>query len=116
MSEGRSVHATDAFVVLKFGGSSVSSKETWDSIFDVLTQRSREFRPFVVCSALSGISDALERLAAKSAGGKDYHELLEYIVQRHRDVADDLGVDFDSVIGSLLSDLEKLIPWCRIDQ
>ena len=59
MSERQGVHSTDAFVVLKFGGSSVSSKETWDSIFDVLTQRSKEFRPFVVCSALSGISDTL---------------------------------------------------------
>ena len=43
------------FVVLKFGGSSVSSKSTWDNIFDILSRRSSEHHPFVVCSALSGI-------------------------------------------------------------
>lgn len=96
------------FVVLKFGGSSVSSKTAWDNIAKILQARSEASRPFVVCSALSGISDSLERLAEKAAGGEGYQNVLNDIIKRHRDMAKALGLDPDDVIGELLSELSKL--------
>jgi diaminopimelate decarboxylase/aspartate kinase len=51
------------WVVLKFGGTSVSSASNWHNIAGVLRQRIDEgLRPAVVHSALSGITDRLESL------------------------------------------------------
>ena len=51
------------WVVLKFGGTSVSSLACWQTIGDVIEARiSAGLRPVVVCSAISGISNELERL------------------------------------------------------
>ena len=52
-----------AWVVLKFGGTSVSSAANWHNIAQVLRVRIAEhFRPVVVHSALSGVTDRLESL------------------------------------------------------
>ena len=49
------------WVVLKFGGTSVSSVANWKNIAAVLRDRLAEgLRPVVVHSALSGITDRLE--------------------------------------------------------
>ena len=51
------------WVVLKFGGTSVSSAPNWHIIVDILKAHSDEgMRPVVVHSALSGVSDQLRRL------------------------------------------------------
>lgn len=96
------------FVVLKFGGSSVSSRTMWDNIAKILATKCETSRPFVVCSALSGISDSLEKLAEKAAGGEGYQNVLNYIIKRHQDMADALELDVEEVIGELLADLSRL--------
>ncbi len=51
------------WVVLKFGGTSVSSVANWRNITRVLRARlGQGLRPVVVHSALSGITDRLEAL------------------------------------------------------
>jgi len=51
-----------AFVVLKFGGTSVSSVPNWKNIAAVLRDRMAEgLTPVIVHSALSGITDRLEQ-------------------------------------------------------
>ena len=51
------------WVVCKFGGTSVSSRARWDTIADVVrTHRAEGRHPFLVCSALQGVSDQLEAL------------------------------------------------------
>ena len=58
------------WVVLKFGGTSVSSRERWSNIAAIAGERIREgFHPVIVCSALSGISNALEQLVQEAVGG-----------------------------------------------
>ena len=53
--------STPRWRVLKFGGSSVSSAETWFAIRKLVEQtQQQDARPFVVVSALSGITDLLE--------------------------------------------------------
>ena len=58
-----STSAASPWVVLKFGGTSVSSVTNWKNIAAVLRDRLAEgLRPVVIHSALSGITDRLEQL------------------------------------------------------
>lgn len=80
------------WVVLKFGGTSVSSVANWKNIAGVLRDRLAEgLRPVVVHSALSGITDRLEQLLSLALGNQ-WQPVMEQIEQRHRDLARDLGV------------------------
>ena len=52
--------AKSSWVVMKFGGTSVSSAENWARIAELLRRRLNEgLRPVVVHSALQGVSNAL---------------------------------------------------------
>jgi bifunctional diaminopimelate decarboxylase / aspartate kinase len=80
------------WVVLKFGGTSVSSVANWKNIVTVLRDRLAEgLRPVVIHSALSGITDRLEQLLAHALDGES-QSIMDQIEQRHRDLARDLGV------------------------
>ncbi|MDY0067896.1 MAG: bifunctional aspartate kinase/diaminopimelate decarboxylase [Steroidobacteraceae bacterium] len=81
-----------AWVVLKFGGTSVSTAENWRNIAGVLRERLAEgVRPVVVHSALSGVTDRLDQLL-NTAIGAQWRPIMDQIEQRHRDLAADLGV------------------------
>src|SRR5262245_10719470 len=77
------------FVVLKFGGTSVSSAANWQNIATVVKARIRDgFRPMVVHSALSGITDRLEQLLALADDGQgEWQEAMDQIEKKHRDLA-----------------------------
>jgi diaminopimelate decarboxylase/aspartate kinase len=80
------------WVVLKFGGTSVSSVSNWKNIADVLRERLAEgLRPVVVHSALSGVTDRLEQLLTQALKG-DWQPAMDQIERRHRDLARDLGI------------------------
>jgi diaminopimelate decarboxylase/aspartate kinase len=83
---------SEAWVVLKFGGTSVSSAANWHNIAAVLRARiAASFRPVVVHSALSGITDRLESLPAAAVAG-NHLGVLEQIETRHLELARTLGV------------------------
>lgn len=85
--------ANSTFVVLKFGGTSVSSATNWHNIASVLRSRlSDGLRPLIVHSALSGITDRLEQLLTLADGGGDWQAAMDQIETRHRDLAHSLGV------------------------
>ena len=85
-------HIESNWVVLKFGGTSVSSVSNWKNVADVVRERLDEgVHPFIVHSALSGITDRLEQLLAKALSG-DWEPVMEQIERRHMDLARDLGV------------------------
>ena len=98
MTMADSTPAASPWVVLKFGGTSVSSVANWKNIAAVVRDRLAEgLRPVIVHSALSGITDRLEQLLAVSldthnAVGKESQAVMDQIEQRHRDLARDLGV------------------------
>jgi diaminopimelate decarboxylase/aspartate kinase len=51
------------WIVLKFGGTSVSSEPNWRHICEIVQQRrSNGVRVLIVHSALSGVTDRLEKL------------------------------------------------------
>jgi len=82
-----------AFIVLKFGGTSVSTRERWDTIGREI-KRCRDFghTPVVVCSALTGVSDLLDSLSAAALEEK-HESVLAEVRKRHQEMADKLEVD-----------------------
>jgi len=96
------------FVILKFGGTSVSGRARWDTIAAEARLRLDEgLRPVIVCSALSGVSNDLESLVSEAALGR-HEPLLDRLRQRHRQAADELGLSFDEVLGPDFAELERL--------
>jgi diaminopimelate decarboxylase/aspartate kinase len=81
-----------AWIVLKFGGTSVSSLPNWTNIAQVAAQRLADgARVLIVHSAVAGITDHLERLL-DAAKGQAQEEELRAIEERHRRLAAELGV------------------------
>ncbi|MCZ6918866.1 MAG: bifunctional aspartate kinase/diaminopimelate decarboxylase [Gemmatimonadetes bacterium] len=96
------------WVVLKFGGTSVSSASKWRIIADVVTSRVEEgLRPVVVQSALSGVSDQLEGLLHEAVAGT-HQATLRSIHEQHQALAADLDVPLDGLLDELLSELGQL--------
>ncbi len=80
------------WVVLKFGGSSVSTVPNWRNIAGVVRQRLADnTRVMVVHSALTGITDRLEKLLVAALGGA-HQPVLEQIEEKHRALANEMGV------------------------
>src|ERR1700760_2367733 len=80
-----------SWVVLKFGGTSVSTPERWVTIAGLVRRRMDEgLRPPVVCSALSGISNQLEELLGAAVEGR-HEEPLAAIERRHLELGSGLG-------------------------
>jgi diaminopimelate decarboxylase/aspartate kinase len=99
---------TTSWVVCKFGGTSVSSRARWDTIAEVVDAHRTEGRhPFLVCSALQGVSDQLETLLGAAEHG-DPQSALDALRDRHRALARDLGVDADAVLAEGFDRLERL--------
>jgi diaminopimelate decarboxylase/aspartate kinase len=81
-----------AWIVLKFGGTSVSSLPTWTNIARVVAQRrAAGARVLIVHSAFSGVTDRLERLLDAATGQAQEGELRS-IEDHHRRLAAQLGV------------------------
>ena len=84
--------SASSWVVLKFGGTSVSSVANWKNIAAVVRERlAAGEKPLVVHSALSGITDRLEQLLSQALDG-GWEAVADQIEQRHRELARDLGV------------------------
>ena len=96
------------WVVLKFGGTSVSSVANWHNIADIVRTRiAASFRPVVVHSALSGITDRLESLLA-AAASSTHALVLEQIDAKHRDLARALGIVPSSLFEGFMEELRHM--------
>jgi diaminopimelate decarboxylase/aspartate kinase len=97
------------WVVLKFGGTSVSTAGNWHNIARILRARLQEgLRPVVVHSALSGMTDCLESLLAGAQQGEEYLVLLQQIEARHLQLARELGVVPGRELQAHLDDLRQI--------
>jgi len=96
------------WVVLKFGGTSVSSVANWHNIADIVRARvAASFRPVVVHSALSGITDRLESLLAAAVSGT-HAPVLEQIEAKHRDLARALGIVPSPLFDGFMEELRHM--------
>jgi diaminopimelate decarboxylase/aspartate kinase len=101
------MNASTRWVVLKFGGTSVSSRSNWDQIAGILRDRQAEGqRTLVVQSAISGMTDALGELLEHAQAGNSAGQ-LEGIARRHRELARELGVDASPLLDERLESLRN---------
>ncbi|HEY5971739.1 MAG TPA: bifunctional aspartate kinase/diaminopimelate decarboxylase, partial [Pseudoxanthomonas sp.] len=112
--------ASDRWIVLKFGGTSVSRRHRWDTIGRLAKRRAEEHsvegqdaRVLVVVSALSGVTNELTAIADGAADSADRIGKLE---QRHREFLAELELDADQVLGERLSALRALATDPRADE
>jgi bifunctional diaminopimelate decarboxylase / aspartate kinase len=96
------------WILLKFGGTSVSSLPNWLNIARVTSERrATGARVLIVHSAVSGITDRLERLLDAALGGA-HEEELRAIEERHRRLAAELGVPLGEEVERLLAELREI--------
>jgi bifunctional diaminopimelate decarboxylase / aspartate kinase len=94
--------------VLKFGGTSVSSVSNWHNIAGVVRQRViAGFRPVIVHSALSGVTDKLESLLSAALRG-EHAPALNLIETVHRDLALKLGITPNETFEDFFSELRQM--------
>ena len=106
--------AGSPWVVMKFGGTSVSSAERWETIGKLVRNRlDNGLRPVIVHSALEGVSAALAALLEAAVGG-DTGDGLTTIKERHYALARDLDLDGDALLADHLDELEQLISGVRL--
>jgi diaminopimelate decarboxylase/aspartate kinase len=100
--------ARHQWVVVKFGGTSVSSLANWRNIALVVHRRLQTgHRVLVVHSAITKITDMLEKLlVAAQAGNPD--EALKAIEDRHRQLTTDLGVGVSPQLQGYFDELRQM--------
>jgi bifunctional diaminopimelate decarboxylase / aspartate kinase len=104
----RAASAEGAWVVLKFGGTSVSNRANWERIAAVVRARlATGARVMVVHSAITGITDRLEKLLA-AALANDYGAAFDAIDARHRQLVADLGLEPSPQLLANLAELRQV--------
>ncbi len=94
-------------LVTKFGGTSVSSRATWDNIASITKKHMHNAaQPLIVCSALSQASNKLEK-AIEAAIINEYHHLFMDINEGYVRLAKELEVNPEI----LKDDLQQLQHW-----
>ncbi|MFZ9001424.1 MAG: bifunctional aspartate kinase/diaminopimelate decarboxylase [Bacteriovoracaceae bacterium] len=82
-------------IVLKFGGTSVAAPQNWETISEVcFSYLEKNEKPFLVCSALAKVSDALI-LAKSQALVNSYSKAFNEIKDRHEKMIDELDLPKD---------------------
>jgi bifunctional diaminopimelate decarboxylase / aspartate kinase len=91
-------YPSSPWVVMKFGGRSVSTASNWAVIADLIKARLDEgVTPVLVHSALAGVSNGLIGLLDTAIANGPTEEMLASIRKRHVDLAAELEVDASCV-------------------
>ena len=94
-------------VIIKFGGTSVSSRETWEHIKSITQNHiQRGVQPIIVCSALSQASNKLDQMTSAALLDK-HHNLHADLTAGYYELAKELDVDSQCIE----ADLGKLKQW-----
>ena len=105
------------WVVMKFGGTSVTGADNWKTILSIVNRRLAEGeKVFIVCSAISKVSDRLERLAAAVKRQDSYQNDLNQLIELHKAQAREMELDADVVLGEIFTDLQRLFRGAALIQ
>lgn len=102
------------WIVLKFGGTSVSTARNWAGIHELLVERvAAGYRPLVVHSALAGVSNRIQDALGR-VGREDVREQLAAIEAAHLALAAEMQLDGNALVGGQLRELEQLFAGMRL--
>ncbi|MEM7707769.1 MAG: bifunctional aspartate kinase/diaminopimelate decarboxylase [Pseudomonadota bacterium] len=91
------------WVVMKFGGTSVRSRDAWENIEAQVRREQAEGRSvMIVVSAIRGVTDLLQQIAAGERGA----DAVEEIESAYRSLLDEMGVS--ASLDPALEELSKL--------
>lgn len=96
-------------VVLKFGGTSVATRERWEAIAEIVRQHLADGEQvLLVTSAVAGVSNILEALPDEALKGAA-EPSLQKLRQIHVELAAKMGVDLDGCgAGVFLAEAERV--------
>jgi diaminopimelate decarboxylase/aspartate kinase len=96
------------WIVIKFGGTSVSTQENWGHIVTIIRRHlAASRRVLVVCSAITQVSNKLEALVTAAKNG-EHQPLLQELEEIHRRLCENLGVDFAANLAPYFNRLAQL--------
>jgi diaminopimelate decarboxylase/aspartate kinase len=95
------------WIVLKFGGTSVSSLANWRNIAQVAAARAKDTQVLIVHSAVSGITDRLERLLSAAAAG-EHEAAFAAIESRHLALCTELGIGRSPQLDGYFAELRAI--------
>ena len=96
------------WIVLKFGGTSVSSVGNWRNIATIIQRRRAEGAAvLVVHSAVSGITDKLEKLLSAALQG-EHEAAMAAIEARHDQLCADLGLARSEQLQGYFTELRQI--------
>lgn len=103
-------HSTQP-IILKFGGTSVSTRESWENIASIAQDMLKTTESFVVIvvSALAGVSDILEQLPDSTAETGVFKPPLMELWSRHEALGRDLGIWDASTAQPYFDELDQLL-------
>jgi diaminopimelate decarboxylase/aspartate kinase len=100
--------AAAPWIVLKFGGTSVSTLPNWNNVAAVVRRRQADgARVLIVHSAVSGITDRLERLLNAALAG-EHEAALAGIEARHMQLCEELGVGSSAQLAGYFTELRQI--------
>ena len=106
--------AANRWLVVKFGGTSVSTVGRWQTIAELMRERlAAGFRTVVVHSALGGVSNQIDAALDAAVVG-EHEEELDAIVATHLDLALELGLDGQNLLATDLAEMQQLLAGIRL--
>ncbi len=98
------------WVVIKFGGTSVSTRARWDTIARIAkAHRERGRRVLIVVSALSGITDQLKAICEAHGDDDRCRALYVDVVARHHALFDEMQLGARNALSGWLARLDQLL-------
>ncbi len=106
-----------SWVVLKFGGTSVSAPESWATIAALARGHlARGRRVALVCSALAGVSDLLANAVQAARRGRRADQILTQVAARHADFGAQLGIRAGAPVRRRLRRVHERLRAARRDR
>jgi bifunctional diaminopimelate decarboxylase / aspartate kinase len=105
-----SISKSSDWVVLKFGGTSVSRRHRWNTIGQLMQKRAADenARVLVVVSALSGVTNTLQSMIDQHADADAVKAIADGLIQKHRDFCTELEISADAVLSERFASLKAL--------
>ncbi len=102
------------WIVLKFGGTSVSTRPRWDKIAAIAQSwRARNRHVLIVVSALSGTTDKLKSICDHHADASRCRAVADDIIARHRAMFAELELRDAHAVDGWLARLDQLLEDSR---